>query len=217
MSMTSLTAPLTALLPHGDALTRLLIDVATFGHLAAMAAGCGAVIFADSTILRRVAQPLTPLQIAIIDHAHGIISVSLGLLWLTGLGLVGLKVGFDPAAFSPKLITKLGTVAMLTITATMMARFALPYIRASVGRRLIDAPLAEQCQLALCVGMSLAGWATALMLGSSKILKTAGDEVMVIAMSLHGLAVGGALAMAMVLYALRATGPDRSVSGLMTS
>ncbi len=63
--------------------------------------------------------------------------------------------------------------------------------------------------------MSLAGWTTALMLGSSKILKTAGDEVMLIAMSMHGLAVAGALAMAMVLYALRATGPDRSISGLM--
>jgi hypothetical protein len=54
--------------------------------------------------------------------------------------------------------------------------------------------------------MSAAGWGTALMLGASKILKTAGDEVMVIAAGMHGLAVAGALGMAIALYMLRRGG-----------
>lgn len=180
-----------------------LIDMATFVHLAAMATGLGAVVFADTTILRRIARRTTRRQMAVIDHAHGLIAVALVLLWLSGLAIIGVKTGFDFAQFSPKLIAKLATVSMLTVTAIAMSQFALPYLRANIGRRLIDAPLVEQCQLALCVAMSAAGWGTALLLGSSKILKTAGSEVMVMAAALHGLAIGGALAMAIALYLLR--------------
>ena len=184
----------------------VLIDFATFVHLGAMAAGLGAVIFADSTILRRIDKRTNRRQLAVIDHAHHIISIALVLLWASGLALLGLKTGFDPSKFSPKLITKLGTVTVLTMTALAMANFALPYMRANLGRRLIDAPLIEQCQLALCVGMSAAGWGTALLLGSSKILKTAGDEVMLIGAGMHGLAIAGALGMAVVLDTLRRSG-----------
>ena len=185
-----------------DPTISVLIDVACFTHLGAMAAGLGAVIFADSTVLRRVAEPTTKQQMAVIHHAHAVISIALVLLWLSGLALLVLKTGLDPAKISPKLIAKLGTVSVLTLTAMAMAKVALPYMEANVGRRLIDAPLAEQCQLALCAGMSAAGWGTALMLGASKILKTAGDEVMLIAAGMHGLAVAGALAMAVSVGAL---------------
>ena len=186
-----------------EASVPFLIDVATFAHLGAMAAGLGAVIFADSTILSRLTRRITRRQMTVIDHAHYTITIALVLLWTSGLSLLGLKAGFDPANFSPKLVTKLGTVLVLTITAIAMAKFALPYMRANVGRRLIDAPLAEQCQLALCVAMSAAGWGTSLLLGSSKILKAAGDEVMLIGAGMHGLAVGGALAMALAVFVLR--------------
>jgi hypothetical protein len=54
--------------------------------------------------------------------------------------------------------------------------------------------------------MSAAGWSTSLLLGSSKILKTAGDEVMLIATGMHGLAVAGALAMAIAVHVLRRSG-----------
>jgi hypothetical protein len=181
----------------------VLIDMATFAHLGALAAGLGAVIFADSTILSRVTRRTNRRQMAIIDHAHHTITIALVLLWASGLSLLGLKAGFNPANFSPKLITKLGTVSVLTVTAIAMARFALPYMRANIGRRLVDAPLADQCLLALCVGMSAAGWGTSLLLGSSKILKTAGDEVMLIGAGMHGLAVAGALAMAIAVHALQ--------------
>lgn len=186
--------------------TEILIDAATFTHLGAMAAGLGAVIFADTTILKRVTRPTTPSQIAVIDHAHGVISIALVFLWLSGLALVGLKAGFQPANVSPKLIAKLGTVSVLSLTAITMARFALPYLRENVGQRLIDASLVEQCQLALCVGMSAAGWGTALLLGSSNILKVGGNEVMTIAAGMHGLAAAGALAMAVSVYALQRNG-----------
>jgi hypothetical protein len=190
-----------------DELTRsVLIDVATFTHLGAMAAGLGAVIFADSTILGRVARPVTPRQLGVVHHAHGVITIALVLLWASGLALLGLKTGFDPANFTPKLLAKLGTVGVLTLTAVAMAKVALPQMTGALGRRLVDLPLADQCLLALCAGMSAAGWGTALMLGASKILKTAGDEVLLIAAGMHGLAVGGALATALALFVLRRGG-----------
>jgi hypothetical protein len=95
---------------------------------------------------------------------------------------------------------------VLTVTAYAMANYALPYIRANIGRRLIDAPLVEQCQLALCAGMSAAGWGTALLLGSSRILKSADAEIMLVAVALHGLAMAGALALAIALDAMRRSG-----------
>lgn len=180
-----------------------MIDTATFVHLAAMATGLGAVVFADSMILRRIPARVTRRQVEVIEHAHMLITIALVLLWLSGLAIIGLKTGLDPSRFSPKLITKLATVSLLTVTAIAMSRFALPYMRANIGRRLIDAPLGVQCQLALCVAMSGAGWGTALLLGSSKILKTAGSEVIVMGAALHGLAIGGALALAISVYVLR--------------
>jgi len=200
----------------GEGTIPTLIDAATFVHLAAMAAGCGAVVFADSTLLRRPSRPFGRGQLAVIEHAHGIITIALVLLWLSGLALLGLKIGFDPARFSPKLVTKLGTVTMLTVTAVAMACYALPYLRANLGRRLIDAPLPQQSALALCAAMSAAGWSTALLLGSSKILKTAGEEVMVMGACLHGLAVGAALALAVAVHVVRRGERSGGADGLTT-
>jgi hypothetical protein len=182
--------------------TRLLLDSLTFGHLAAMSAALGAVIFADTTILRRIGRPTTPQQLAVIHHAHGVISIALALLWVTGIALLGLKTSFDPANFTPKLMAKLATVTLLTMTALTMARVAVPYLTEHVGQCLLNAPLADRCTLAFCAGMSAGGWSTALMLGSSKILKTAGDEVVMLSLATHGLAVGGALALALTAFLL---------------
>jgi hypothetical protein len=83
-----------------------------------------------------------------------------------------------------------------------MAKVAVPYLTAHVGQCLLNAPLADRCMLAVCAGMSAGGWGTALMLGSSKILKTAGDEVAMLSLATHGLAVGGALALALTAFLL---------------
>lgn len=177
----------------------LLIDVVTFVHLAAVAAGLGAAIFTDSLLFLRLAHTMRPRHLAVIHHAHGVIALAIVVLWITGLALIALKAGFDPANWSPKLFAKLGTVFVLTITAIAMAKIALPHMAENVGKRLLDTPIQDRCTLALCAAMSAAGWLTALMLGSSKILKTAGDEVLLITFGIHGIAVGCALAAVFIL------------------
>ncbi len=177
----------------------ILIDLVTFAHLAAMAAGLGAAVFTDSKLLWQISHPMKPRQIEVIEHAHAVITIALAALWITGVGLVGLKAGFDPLQWSPKLWTKLGTVSVLTCTAIVMATVALPHMKASVGKRLIDAPMPDRFLLAVCAGMSAGGWLTALMLGSSKILKTAGDEVAFLAIGTHAVALVGTVLLSLAL------------------
>ena len=75
----------------GDAAAPLLLDAATIAHLAAMAVGLGSAVFADWTVLSRIALPLSADQLAVVRRAHRLITASLVVLWLSGLSLLALK------------------------------------------------------------------------------------------------------------------------------
>jgi hypothetical protein len=166
----------------------LILDAVRFLHLAALVLGMGAVLFTDTMIMHGLFDKVTARQIGVLHHAHAIISAGLVALWVTGLGLLYLRTGFDVSQFSPKLVAKLGTVTLLSLTAVVMARYALPFMTGMIGNRLLNLPLEDQISLSLCVAMSLCGWVTALILGSSIILKTAGWWVLGAAVALHGVA-----------------------------
>jgi hypothetical protein len=186
-------------------------DAATIAHLAAMAVGLGSVVFADWTILSRIDQPLTVDQLAIVRRAHRLITLALVGLWLSGLTLLALKTGFDLALITPKLASKLATVVMLTATACGMGRFALPRISANVGRRLTSLPVPQRCALATGFALSSAGWGTALLLGGSGILRTAGNEVLAIVLVMHATALVLALGTALLM------GPTSAVCELKSA
>jgi hypothetical protein len=177
----------------------LMQDAATIAHLAAMAVGLGSAVFADWTILRGMALPLSADQLAVVRRAHGLITVSLAALWLSGLTLLALKTEFDVMRITPKLVAKLGTVAMLTVTASTMGRVALPRLSGNLGRRLTGLPASERCALAACFALSSAGWGIALLLGGSSILRTAGREVIMLVLALFATAVVAALTTAVLL------------------
>ena len=113
-----------------------------------MAVGLGSAVFADWTVLSRIALPLSADQLAVVRRAHRLIMVSLVVLWLSGLSLLALKTEHEIARLTPKLVAKLGTVAMLTPTASAMAYVALPLVSANLGRRLTTLPLRQRCVLA---------------------------------------------------------------------
>ena len=56
-----------------------------------------------------------------VRRAHRLIMASLVVFWLSGLSLLALKTELEIARLTPKLVAKLGTVAMLTLTASAMA------------------------------------------------------------------------------------------------
>jgi hypothetical protein len=182
-----------------------LRDAAIIAHLAAMAVGLGSAVFADWSILSRIARPLSADQLAIVRRAHGLITVSLVALWISGLTLLALKTEFEIARITPKLIAKLGTVAMLTLTALAMSYIAVPRLSANLGRRLTHLPAAQRCALAACCALSSAGWSIALLLGAASVLRNAGHEVIVLVLVLYATALFAALATAMLVGRARPT------------
>lgn len=188
------------MVPTVHDLAPLAIDGAVFVHLIAMAAGLGTAMFADATLAGRLSQPLMREDIASVRRAHAVVSAALAALWASGLVLVAIRTdGFQLSAMTPKLVAKLATVSLLTCTAVLMGRFALPRITAHEGRGLLELPVTDLSALAACGGLSAAGWLTALLLGSSRILETVGPEVLALsaAFVLAGpcLAVLGALSL----------------------
>jgi hypothetical protein len=153
--------------------TVAMSDALTVSHLAAMALGLGAVLRTDFELLVRCRQRFCEEDLMRLERTHALIGLALVGLWATGLGLFALRTGGDLAAASPKLIAKLGTVGLLTLTALAMGRFDMALLRQSIGRALLAAPLGRKVALAALAGFSMGGWATALLLGGASVMLSA--------------------------------------------
>ena len=116
-------------------------------------------------------------------------------MWITGLILIGIRTGFVLSNFSPKLISKLVTVGILTANAALISRFAMPIIRAARGRSILWLPRQTKLGLAIIGAISSASWLLALAMGSSKVLAASSASVFLVLLPLaYGTAVVLALA-----------------------
>ncbi|MEM9784246.1 MAG: hypothetical protein AAF899_17445 [Pseudomonadota bacterium] len=156
----------------------LLLDVLRLGHLAAIAAGIGAVIATDLTMLRWIGLPIGTRQGDALEAAHALIAPALALAWITGLALLVWRTGLQADALSPKLMVKLAVVTMLTANAVLITRGVRPTLQEWRGGRLIMLPLGRKLLLASAGAFSVAGWAAALILGGSAMVRTAGWDVL---------------------------------------
>lgn len=173
----------------------LLRDALVLGHLAAMAVGLGSVIVAEIAMLGHLARPFPPARMDALWRTHRQVGWALVALWATGLPLAALATGADPAEASPKLVAKLATAGGLGLTALAMGRFALPLLAQGEGQALLALPLGRKLGLGLCAGMSMGGWATALLLGAAGTTRTAGAEAVAgVVLLSHGAALGTVLA-----------------------
>lgn len=93
------------------------------------------------------------------DAAVRIIMVSLAVLWVTGLALIGLSVGFDRQALAerPKLVAKLIVVSVLTVNGIALHALALP--RLDRGRPLLAWTLGA---------VSSVSWTAAALIGAAR-------------------------------------------------
>lgn len=156
----------------------LLNDAARATHLLGLALGFGVGILADMTAAKSLVRPLDDRDFETLHRYHRTVSLGLCLFWASGLVLLWLRTGFDPAQFSPKLMTKLGVVAVLTVNAFLIGRIALPTMEAWYGCRLGAMPFAHRLRLAALGGMSGASWIAALALGVFTAMKTFEWEVL---------------------------------------
>ncbi|MEQ9053898.1 MAG: hypothetical protein RLO38_04245 [Roseovarius confluentis] len=150
----------------------LVNDAARAAHLVGLAIGFGVAIVADISAARMLIRPLDARETRALHRFHRMVALGLALFWSSGLVLLWLRTGFDPANFSAKLMTKLGVVTLLTINAILIGRIALPVMDVMRGRRFGGLPAGVRIQMAALGALSTAGWVSALALGVFSQMKT---------------------------------------------
>lgn len=169
-------------------------DAARAVHLLGLALGFGVAIMADLSAARVLFRPLDLREIETLERYHRTVALGLALFWASGLVLLYLRTGISPENFSPKLMTKLGVVTLLTINAVLIGRIGLVTLRDWYGARFGAIPFAERTRLAALAGMSGAGWISALALGVFSKLKTVEWETLSELVGLiYVVGLGGAL------------------------
>ena len=185
-----------------DLTSVLANDLIRLAHLAAMAVGLGTMVSTDIMTLRRVERRISNEYCRAIESAHRIMMPALLAAWVTGMVLIGLRTGFDPAAFTPKLVAKLTVVSLLSITAVVVKWQVMPIIARAKGETLMEVPLAGKLILALCAAMSMSGWGLALLLGASETFRTADAATLTaLLVATYAVAVATALYAAFALHA----------------
>lgn len=156
----------------------LISDTLRIAHLFAVILAMGAAFFADWRMLNAVRDPVTPRELSLVDDLHHYVIGTLALVWVTGLGLVWLRTGFLLSDFSPKLITKLITVTLLSLNAVVIGTLALPLLRGQAGASPLQFSLSHKMVLGTVAGISTASWLLALALGGSKVLAASDWDVL---------------------------------------
>jgi len=182
-------------------LADFFIDFARFTHFIGLALGIGAGSFADFSLLRKLDKEITQCDLNNLEIIHKMVWVGLGFLWVSGLGLLYARTGFDPALFSPKLIMKLMVVAILTVNAVMLGTIAMPILKRSLNKTYLSFALEDKAQLCLLAALSIASWMSGLILGIFSALRPANFEFIIpIFLVLYAGALFGAVVMTIALH-----------------
>jgi hypothetical protein len=145
-------------------------DAVRFTHILAVSIGLGAAFMADIVALSRINTRIDDSTIARLETCHKLIWSALIVMWISGTAMIYIRTDFDIAAFSPKLFSKLGTVAVLTTNAVLISTIAMPLLRAARGQSVLRLPLARLLTMAALGAVSTASWLLALAMGVSKVL-----------------------------------------------
>lgn len=164
-------------------LDQVFVDVVRGLHLLFLALGMGSAFYLEFRTLTGLNRVLQDHDIGEMVRIHRIVAFAFGGLWITGLYLVWIRTGFDPSRFSPKLWCKLAVVSAMTLNAMVIRYSVLPAMAAQVGQRVIDLRARASMPLAVVASFSMFCWMSALALGSSKILKTAPWDVLIMGLS----------------------------------
>jgi hypothetical protein len=146
-----------------------MIDIAVDGlrvaHMAAFAVGIGAATFLESQLLRRFSGGIDAEGLKTLIGGHKLIRNALLALWITGLGLLYVKIFVLCLGFTAKLGVKLGVVMLLTGNMLLIERYLIPEMSAREGVRLRDIPQAVLGRFGAVAGFSAGCWGSALLLG----------------------------------------------------
>ncbi|MFH6783927.1 MULTISPECIES: hypothetical protein [Methylobacterium] len=155
--------PLPAPLPPVRVLT-LLVAV----HLVGLSFGLGGATMLDFWILRWMRWGSLPGEIARMFLFVGkVVSVGLGLLWLSGLGFLAVYAVESPEKFdNPKLWAKIAVVLALTVNGLLIHAVVLPGVLRDLSRPMLDGVSGRRTAIFLVSGaVSGVSWYAAFALG----------------------------------------------------
>jgi len=155
--------PLPAPLPPVRVLT-LLVAV----HLVGLSFGLGGATMLDFWILRWMRWGSLPGEIArIFLFVSKVVSVGLGLLWLSGLGFLAVYAVESPEKFdNPKLWAKIAVVLALTVNGLLIHAIVLPGVLRDLSRPMLDGVSGGRTAIFLVSGaVSGVSWYAAFALG----------------------------------------------------
>lgn len=148
----------------------LFTDSVRFAHILAVCAGLGTSILADHYAARRMGRRIDDALLSTLHQYHRVVILALVGMWVTGVAMIGIRTGFDPALMTPKLMAKVVTVTVLTVNACAIAWVAMPILHKARGRSIAELPARTRTLLSLIGGISTASWMLALAMGVSKVL-----------------------------------------------
>jgi hypothetical protein len=138
-------------------------------HLCGLVLGVGSATLLDLIIARFILmRGISYEHIYVVDFSSKIVTIGLGLLWISGIGFLIHYGVFEPAKLeNPKIWAKIAIVAVLSVNGLLVHFFVLPRIRNQVGKRLLDGLSPSDCSLVLLAGtVSAISWYVPLILGA---------------------------------------------------
>jgi len=166
-----------------------------FLHIVVFAVAFAEIVRADWALLR------TPrIDFSGLGATARVVTLSLIGLWVTGLGLIALDTGFDPAIISarPKLVAKLIAVTVLTGNGVLLHHHAFPMLRRSMH------PPGRLAGAVALGAISTVSWTFAAFVGSARLIAGAMSLEAFLALYGIGLVAGVAVAVIAVAPLLRA-------------
>ena len=138
-------------------------------HFCGLVLGVGAATLLDLIIARFILmRGISFEHVYVVDFSSKIVTIGLGLLWISGIGFLIHYGVFEPAKLqNPKIWAKIAIVAVLSVNGLLVHYFVLPRIRNQVGKRLLDGLSPFDCSLVLLAGtVSVISWYVPLILGA---------------------------------------------------
>jgi|GEM_PF-6166183 len=131
------------------------------GHVMAMALGLAVALSVVVIVLRSLrSNRISADVIDTIEQAARFISISVAMLWISGIGFVVYSLLYtQETPISSMVYAKAAIMVFLTINGCMIYRICFPILRKYCGRHVLaSATLYETLMLAICGAVSLVSW-----------------------------------------------------------
>jgi len=180
------TATGSAPLAAGGSGASFLADLAEVTHVGALIVGFGAMLASDVMLLRRTSGPLRTETLRTYQIAYYLMATAVAMAWVSGVFLVWNGLG-GPLA---PLFMKFAILVVLTGAVVLTPHAVFPALLRALGHPLEAAEFDDKVRIALASAVSIASWASVLVLGlSAMAVRAPWPLLMMVIVILYGAAL----------------------------